>query len=115
MGEEQEKDQGVERIGSLEMVALEKVYPSPLMSHVGVSTNPVGFYDTLRRLHSALGTRFMYVHMHATLNYLFILQLQIMFSFYNNFVKDSCDWREGAQLASVVCPSHSKGRPGKGN
>ncbi|ONK72824.1 uncharacterized protein A4U43_C04F23610 [Asparagus officinalis] len=36
-----------------------KVYPPPLLSHVEVSTNPIAFYDTLRRLHSALGSRFM--------------------------------------------------------
>lgn len=62
--EGEEGDQGVARTGGLGM-GQQKVYPPPLLSHAEVCTNSIAFYDTLRRVHSALGTRFMYACMHV--------------------------------------------------
>lgn len=39
----------------------EKVYPAPLASHEDVVRCPALFMDSLRRFHSLLGIRFMYV------------------------------------------------------
>ncbi|KAK6939026.1 hypothetical protein RJ641_032534 [Dillenia turbinata] len=36
-----------------------KQYPEPLASHEDVVNHPTLFWDTLRRFHSLLGTKFM--------------------------------------------------------
>ncbi|XP_043711910.1 high mobility group B protein 9-like [Telopea speciosissima] len=41
------------------MGLVEKRYPSPLASHEDVVKNPTVFWETLRRFHSVLGTKFM--------------------------------------------------------
>ncbi|KDO84993.1 hypothetical protein CISIN_1g020305mg [Citrus sinensis] len=40
-------------------VVEDKLYPAPLSSHEDVSKDPIVFWDTLRRFHFIMGTKFM--------------------------------------------------------
>lgn len=40
-------------------VVEDKLYPAPLSSHEDVCKDPIVFWDTLRRFHFILGTKFM--------------------------------------------------------
>lgn len=42
-------------------VGEKKEYPEPLASHQDLVMDPVAFWDTLRRFHFIMGTKFMYV------------------------------------------------------
>lgn len=56
----------------------EKVYPAPLASHEDVVRSPALFMDYLRRFHSLLGTRFMYVRERKHFFFTFLLYVFLL-------------------------------------
>ena len=90
-----------------------QVYPAPLHSHEEVVRDKLAFMESLRRFHSSMSTKFMYAALFSSFPTL--TSLYWLFDEASSVVgKDSCDWREGAGLASLVRRSDSKGWPGKG-
>lgn len=105
-----------------------KLYPAALASHGDVVKDHVLFWDTLRRFHFMMGTKFMWgLFSLCSLNLIplshfscccssFSPSFSLSFFFVGlpNVFKGSCDWREGPWLARSVCGGYWEGRLRKG-